>query len=96
MRHVSQNKAGKNYEQRLSDYIDGHPVCDDKVAADLGRICRTRLVSAQVVLEVLEVVECGHRRLDEGMKGMPWDYSQLDGAAEIDQIFYPANSIELE
>lgn len=62
----------KDFNERLADWIDGHPVCDEQVAADLGRICRRGFTSAEGILEVLEIVEAGRQRVDQSMRGMEW------------------------
>lgn len=66
----------KDFNEKLADWIDGHPICDEQVAAELGRICRRGFTSAEGVLEVLEVIEGGRQRLDQGMRGMEWPAEQ--------------------
>lgn len=85
MGKVSQDRNGKNYQQRLAEHLQERPECDEQVAKDLGRLCRQGFMSEQKVLEVLRVVEGGRERLDQSMNGM----QAPDWYAEHDRVFMP-------
>lgn len=89
MSKVSQDRASKNYQEKLADHLSERPIYDDEAVADINRICHVGRASCQLVLEVLSVAEASHDRQDKSMRGMPWDYSQLEGSEEIDRTFMP-------
>ncbi len=84
-----------NYFEKLAAHLKERPTYDEEVTKELSRICRVGNTSAQGILQILEVVEAGHDRIDQGMRGLNWtdnawdDQMVEDRAAAFDRVFYP-------